>query len=169
MLQEIRNRVDKYNLCFQEKIQGSQEFLPGGSVVKNLPAKAGDAGSISGQERLPEEGNGNPLQYSCLRVHGLRNLAVSSPWGRRRINTTQQLNNKSFSDSLPRLFPKHVDTFSIFLIVEIFSTISQKTVSLEDTKHICARQDYKILIIKQQTAEPISPIKQPLRSVCCCF
>ena len=48
MLQEIRNRVDKYKLCFQEKIQGSQEFLPGGSVIKNLPAKAGDAGSISG-------------------------------------------------------------------------------------------------------------------------
>ena len=38
----------------------------GGSVVKNLPANAGDAGSIPGLERSPGGGNGNPLQYSCL-------------------------------------------------------------------------------------------------------
>ena len=37
-----------------------------GSVVKNLPASAGDAGSILGSGRSPGEGNGNPLQYSCL-------------------------------------------------------------------------------------------------------
>ena len=35
-------------------------------VVKNLPANAGDAGSISGLERSPGGGNDNPLQYSCL-------------------------------------------------------------------------------------------------------
>ena len=35
-------------------------------MVKNLPASAGDAGSIPGLGRSPEEGNGNPLQYSCL-------------------------------------------------------------------------------------------------------
>ena len=38
-----------------------------GSVVKNPPANAGDMGSISGSGRSPGEGNGNPLQYSCLR------------------------------------------------------------------------------------------------------
>ena len=37
-----------------------------GSAVKNLPANAGDMGSIPGSERFPEEGNGTPLQYSCL-------------------------------------------------------------------------------------------------------
>ena len=37
-----------------------------GSVVKNPPAKAGDEGSIPGSGRSPGEGNGNPLQYSCL-------------------------------------------------------------------------------------------------------
>ena len=40
----------------------------GGSVVKNLPANAGDArdtNSIPGSGRSPEEGHGNPLQYSC--------------------------------------------------------------------------------------------------------
>ena len=40
--------------------------LPGGSVVKNPPAKAGGKGSIPGLGRSPGEGNGNPLQYSCL-------------------------------------------------------------------------------------------------------
>ena len=40
--------------------------FPGGSVVKNLPANAGDVGSIPGSERSPGEGNGSPLQYSCL-------------------------------------------------------------------------------------------------------
>ena len=39
------------------------------TVVKNLPANAGytgDAGLIPGSGRPPGEGNGNPLQYSCL-------------------------------------------------------------------------------------------------------
>ena len=40
--------------------------FPGGSVVKNLPAKAGDAGSIPGSRRPPGEGNGKPLQNFCL-------------------------------------------------------------------------------------------------------
>ena len=39
----------------------------GGSMLKNLPANAGDSGSISGSGRSPEEGNGSPLQDSCLR------------------------------------------------------------------------------------------------------
>ena len=38
----------------------------GGSVVKNLPANAGDTGSIPGSRRSPRGGHGNPLQYSCL-------------------------------------------------------------------------------------------------------
>ena len=60
-------------------------------VVNNLPANArnaGDEGSIPGLERSPGEGNGNPLQYSCLKnsmdrgaqqatVHG-----VAKSWAR---------------------------------------------------------------------------------------
>ena len=38
--------------------------FPGGSVVKNLPANAGDGGLIPGSGRSLREGNGNPLQYS---------------------------------------------------------------------------------------------------------
>ena len=40
--------------------------FPGSSVVKNPPANAGDLGLIPGSERSAGEGNGNPLQYSCL-------------------------------------------------------------------------------------------------------
>ena len=39
----------------------------GGSVVKNLPAKAGDTGFIPGLGRSAGEGNGKPLQYPCLK------------------------------------------------------------------------------------------------------
>ena len=44
-------------------------------MVKNLPANAGDVGSIPGLGRSPGEGNGNPLQYS-----GLGNLMGREAW-----------------------------------------------------------------------------------------
>ena len=43
--------------------------FPGGSAIKKLPANArgtGDASLIPGSGRSPGEGNGNPLQHSCL-------------------------------------------------------------------------------------------------------
>ena len=40
--------------------------LPGGSMVKNLPAISGDMGLTPGLGRSPGKGNSNPLQYSCL-------------------------------------------------------------------------------------------------------
>ena len=40
--------------------------FPGDTVVKNPPTNAANAGSISGSGRSPGEGNGNPLQDSCL-------------------------------------------------------------------------------------------------------
>ena len=58
--------------------------FPGDSEVRNLSANAGDSGSIPGLGRSLGEGNGNPLQYSCLEnpmdrgawwatVHGVKN------------------------------------------------------------------------------------------------
>ena len=40
--------------------------FPGGSDCKESTGNAGDSGSIPGSGRSPGEGNGNPLQYSCL-------------------------------------------------------------------------------------------------------
>ena len=43
--------------------------FPGGAVVENLPANAGDTGDtglVPDPGRSPGEGSGHPLQYSCL-------------------------------------------------------------------------------------------------------
>ena len=40
--------------------------LPGGKDTKASAHNAGDLGSIPGPGRFPGEGNGSPLQYSCL-------------------------------------------------------------------------------------------------------
>ena len=37
-------------------------------MLKNLPANVGNMGLIPGSGRYPGEGNGNPLQYSCLEI-----------------------------------------------------------------------------------------------------
>ena len=42
------------------------KHFPGDLVVKNPPANAEDLGSTPDSGRSPGEGNGNPLQYSCL-------------------------------------------------------------------------------------------------------
>ena len=66
--------------------------FPGGAEVKNLPANAGDAGSIPASGRSPGEGNGNPLQYSSLeKSHGQRSLVGYTPWGRKESDTTERL------------------------------------------------------------------------------
>ena len=40
--------------------------FPGGSDGKEPACDVGDTGSVPGSGRCPGEGNGNPLQYSCL-------------------------------------------------------------------------------------------------------
>ena len=45
---------------------GTRGAFPGGSGSKVSACNAGDTGSIPGLGRSPGEGNGNPLQYSCL-------------------------------------------------------------------------------------------------------
>ena len=68
---EIVGKISKGGV-FRGLVEGKSKLrfgvkgFPGGSVVKNLPANAGDMGLIPGLGRSPGEGNGNPLQYSCL-------------------------------------------------------------------------------------------------------
>ena len=88
-----------------QNIQGSYKAVkeswgfPGGLAVKNPPAYTGDAVSIPGSGRSPGEGNGNPLQYSCLgnpmdrgawqaTVHGVANESDSTYWfnNRRKVD-----------------------------------------------------------------------------------
>ena len=63
-------------------------------MVKNLPANAGGTGSIPALGISPGEGNGNSLQYSCLKNSmDKRSLAGYSSWGGKESDTTESLNN----------------------------------------------------------------------------
>ena len=53
-------------------------------MVKNLPAKAEDVGSISGPGSSPGEGNGNLLQYICSE-NSMDRGAWWSLWGHKRV------------------------------------------------------------------------------------
>ena len=65
-------------------------YFLGGSDSKVSAYNEGDPGSIPGLERSSGEGNGKPLQYSCLEnPHGWRNLVGYSPWGRKQLDTTE--------------------------------------------------------------------------------
>ena len=71
---EIRenNRIGKSSDLFK-KIRDTKGTFPGGfaggSDSKASVYNEGDPGSIPGLGRSSEEGNGNPLQYSCLENH----------------------------------------------------------------------------------------------------
>ena len=81
--------------------------FPGGTVRKELACNMGDLGSIPGLGKSPGGGHGNPLQYSFLEnLHGQRSLEVCSPWGRKKLDTTERLN-----------IAQHM--FSIITILEI--------------------------------------------------
>ena len=73
--------------------------FPGESVVTNLPANAedtGDVSSIPGSGRSPGEGNGNPLQYSCLENPMDRGTWwATSPRDHKELDTTQQLSTST--------------------------------------------------------------------------
>ena len=65
--------------------------FPGGSNGKDSACNAGDAGSVLGSERSPREGNGNPVQYSCLENPMDREAWQASmcPWGHKELVATQ--------------------------------------------------------------------------------
>ena len=63
-------------------------------MVKNMPANAGDTGSIPGSGRSSGEGNSNPFQYSCLgESHGQRNLVGYSSWACKESHMIYQVSN----------------------------------------------------------------------------
>ena len=62
----------------------------GGSDGKESACNPGDLGLIPGSERFPGEGNGNPLQYSCLEnPHGQRSLVGYSPRGHKESDMAE--------------------------------------------------------------------------------
>ena len=69
--------------------------FPGGSVVKNPPASAGDAGLICGLGRSPGRGHDNPLQYSCLGNPMDRGAWQATVLGVTELDMTWWINNNN--------------------------------------------------------------------------
>ena len=65
--------------------------FPGGIDSKKSFCNAGDLGLISGSGRSFGEGNGYPLQYSCLENSMDRRAYQASPWGCKLVDTTEQI------------------------------------------------------------------------------
>ena len=65
--------------------------FPGGSDGKESTCIIGDLGSILGSGRSPEEGNGNPLQYSCLENPMDRGARGLQSMGHKESDTTEWL------------------------------------------------------------------------------
>ena len=70
-----------------------QKDFPRGSDGKASAYSAGDPGSIPVLGRSLGEGNGNPVQYSCLENSVDRGAwqAIYSPWGRKESDMTERL------------------------------------------------------------------------------
>ena len=88
--------------------------FPGGSVVNNPPANAGDVGSIPGLGRYPGRANGNPLQYPCL-----GNPMDRGAWwatvqgGAKESDTTSWLNNNNSLYLASDLMADHNDSLKL--------------------------------------------------------
>ena len=66
VLLELTQHLHSEDSPWKPSALGFSKGFPGGSEVKVSACSAGDLGSIPGSGRSPGEGNGNPLQYSCL-------------------------------------------------------------------------------------------------------
>ena len=80
-----------YAVGYSQKCGG----FPGGSDGKESACNAGDPGSIPGSGRFPGEGNGNPLQYSCLEISMDRGALQATVYGVAKSQT--RLNNTTIS------------------------------------------------------------------------
>ena len=86
-----------------------------------------DVGSIPGLGRSPGGGHGNPLWYSCLEnPHGQRSLVSYSPWGRKELDTTEQLTHT-------HVFFKHCQLVSAVQNSSLRSTVPVKFSSVSCT------------------------------------
>ena len=83
--------MDFVLLMFEELLLDTG--FPSGSVEKNPPANTGDSGSVPGSGRSPGEGDGYPLQHSCLENSMDREAwkATYSLWGCKESDTTEPL------------------------------------------------------------------------------
>ena len=83
-------------------VKEEENGLPRGLAVKNLPANAGNSGSIPGSGRSLGEGNGNPLAWEVPWTEepgGLQSMGLQEPGVTEKLNN----NNKGKNDCLHSL------------------------------------------------------------------
>ena len=93
--------------------------FPGGSEGKASACNAGDPGSIPGSGRSPGEGNGSPLQYSCLES-SKDGVACYSPWGRKESDTTERLHSLQSLFFRPIKLETHLQLQHIIIKKDIY-------------------------------------------------
>ena len=103
--------------------------FPASSVLKNPPANAGNTGLIPGLGRSPGEGNGNPLQFSCL-----RNPMRRGAWWATVRGVTKSQTRLSNSNNLD------------LLLVETLDNICKIPIEESGTEYVCIRQHLAVIM-----------------------
>ena len=111
--------------------------FPGGSVVKNPPASAGDMVSVLLSGRSHEEGNGNPPQCSCL----------GNPMDRRAWQATVHAVAMSWHNLVTKQWPRHIQVKLIFQWVKpYFNCYSSQSWKLQESFEWTGSKAIEILI-----------------------
>ena len=82
--------VGSNNCIAHKKIIETKKGFPSGSDGKESAYNAGNPGSIPGLGRSPGEGNGNPLQCSCVE-NSMHREVWQGLWGDKESDTTERL------------------------------------------------------------------------------
>ena len=118
--------------------------FPGGSGVKHTPAQAGDVGLIPGSGRSPGEGNGNPLQYSCLDNPTDRGACWASH-GVAKSRTCLSTSTTTLTRPFPMRRPRRKGGTFLFLLGPPHPSASfatQPTLGIQD---LCQRDVFTLL------------------------
>ena len=79
--------------------------FPGGSDDKESSCNAGDPGTVPGSGRSPGEGNGNPLQYSCLENPKDRGTCRAIVHGFAESDMTEKVSMHTLQQDISELEP----------------------------------------------------------------
>ena len=136
--------------------------FPGGSDGKASACNAGDLGSIPGLGRSPGEGNGNPLQYSCLENPTDGGAWLATVHGVAKSRT--RLSNFTFTFKVySRLIRRYRDFFFIYFCPHACIKSPPSTFPTRVEWHICYINEPSC------THHPMSTVYIRAHSWCCIF